>query len=234
MHDSSSNAALPNKAASDFMLQEHSRIIDAYHDLYAQKNELIKFYLTFVSLPTSIVAIFLSLSKYVDTQSGSMTQILEVAGVYLSILLVFVGIAVLHVMLGIRGEQYLYIKTINGARQYFKDKFDINEKYLVLPTSVNEFRFGGPEIGKRWWKAGRAFWEMMIVGATTSMLLAFLAFELARRFCGRASCSLVAFVAVFIVGAVAHVMFVRNRLRDMLEENELIDASGVDNSTTRS
>ena len=75
---------------------------------------------------------------------------------------------------------------------------------------------------------------MMIVGATTSMLLAFLAFELARHFCGQASCSLVAFVAAFIVSAVAHVMFVRNRLRDMLENNELIDASLIDNSTTRS
>src|ERR1035437_1641771 len=48
-----------------FMLQEHSRIIDAYHDLHVQKNELLKFYLAFVSIPLSVVALFLSLSRFV-------------------------------------------------------------------------------------------------------------------------------------------------------------------------
>ena len=50
-----------------FMLQEHSRIIDAYHDLHVQKNELLKFYLAFVSIPLSVVALFLSLSRFVPS-----------------------------------------------------------------------------------------------------------------------------------------------------------------------
>ena len=49
---------------SQFMLQEYTRIIDAYHDLHRQKDALIKFYLAFVSLPVSVVAIFLALSRF--------------------------------------------------------------------------------------------------------------------------------------------------------------------------
>jgi hypothetical protein len=41
--------------ASKFMLQEYTRIIDAYHELHRQKDELIKFYLAFLSLPVSVV-----------------------------------------------------------------------------------------------------------------------------------------------------------------------------------
>ena len=110
---------------SQFMLQEYTRIIDAYHDLHRQKDALIKFYLAFVSLPVSVVAIFLALSRFFQTipqvggvapaQTGNVLLALQTAGVFLSILLVFVGVAVLMVMLMIRGEQYLYIKTINGA-----------------------------------------------------------------------------------------------------------------------
>jgi hypothetical protein len=59
-----------------FMLQEHSRIIDAYHDLHVQKNELLKFYLAFVSIPLSVVALFLSLSRFVPSgNSGSNTTL---------------------------------------------------------------------------------------------------------------------------------------------------------------
>jgi hypothetical protein len=49
------------------MLQEHSRMIDVYQDLHLQKNELLKVYLAFASIPVSIVVIFLSLYKYLDT-----------------------------------------------------------------------------------------------------------------------------------------------------------------------
>ena len=40
---------MPEDYASQFMLQEYTRIIDAYHDLHRQKDALIKFYLAFVS-----------------------------------------------------------------------------------------------------------------------------------------------------------------------------------------
>lgn len=192
-----------------FMLQEYSRIIDAYHDLHIQKNELIKFYLAFVSLPASIVAVFLSLYKYLTTspQLGSASAALQAAGIFLSILLVLIGVSVLIVMLNIRGEQYLYIKTINGVRQYFKDKCGIEEQYLVLPSDVNGFTFGRRE---RW---GRAFWEAMIIAFTTSMFLAFLTLEAMRSSGAKAECIGIIPILVFVISVAGHVRFIGNQLR---------------------
>lgn|ERR1700674_1212744 len=212
-----------------FMLQEHSRIIDAYHDLHVQKNELIKFYLAFASLPVSIVALFLSLLKYLQTipEVASLFQALETAGIFLSILLVFVGFAVLMVMLTIRGEQYLYIQAINGARAYFKDKGGIEKPYLVLPVSTKEFMFGNEEL----W--GRPFWETMIVNFTTSMLVAFLAFELVRRLLGTQNyhCGFAASVAAFIVSVLVLGLFVRHWIDEKLNRLELKDKAVPGKST---
>ena len=204
-----------------FMLQEHARIIDAYHDLHAQKNELIKFYLAFASLPAAVVAIFLSLYKYLVTspQLLSAGETLKTAGVFLAILLIFIGIAVLIVMLKIRGEQYLYVKTINGVRKYFKEEYHIDVKYLVLPSDLGPITFGQDEV----W--GRAFWETMIIGVTTSMLLAFVSYVIVLYFGCQVCCILVTVGAVFLFSLLAHILFVTSRLRNMLREQELLDIS---------
>lgn len=141
-----------------FMRQEHDRIIDAYHDPRVQRNELIKFHLAFASIPVAIVAILLSSYRYLEDnpQLDAVLGALRSASVYLSILLVFVGGCVLMVMLKIRGEQYLYVKTINGTRKFFKDNRKIAEVYLVLPSEINDITFGEQE------PRGRAFWEAII------------------------------------------------------------------------
>ena len=243
-----------------FMLQEHSRIIDAYHDLHVQKNELLKFYLAFVSIPLSVVALFLTLSRFVlsgdsganatpaslssqaaptvtagsnavpgsassqppptgtagtsptpgsassqppptgttgtsptpgsassqppptgtagtsPTQSvnqlPSLVGSLRDAATFLSILLIPIGFAVIKTMLDIRTEQYLYAQTVNAARNFFKTKYKIEEKYFVLPFDPKEIEFGGNEA------FGRTFWEAMIVSTPTTLLFGFLVFRL--------------------------------------------------------
>jgi hypothetical protein len=205
--------------AAKFMLQEHSRIIDAYHDLHVQKNELIRVYLTFVSLPATVVAIFLSVYKYLEptVPLGGAGGILQTAGVYLSLLLVLIGVSVLQVMLGIRIEQLLYVKTINAARQYFKDTCGIEEKYLVLPSDRDQIMFGHEEI----W--GRAYWESMIVGFTNSMLLAFLFFEGAHHLGLQTACSVIVGVGIGVIGIPCHAFFIQHRLRRALEELKVTD-----------
>jgi hypothetical protein len=205
--------------AAEFMLKEYSRIIDAYHDLHIQKNELIKFYLAFVSLPASIVAVFLSLYKNLspNAQLGGAVGSLQAAGVYLSLLLVLIGISVLAVMLNIRGEQYLYIQTINATRQYFKEVHGIEEKYLVLPSNRDDFYFGPDDC----W--GRAFWEGMIVAFTTSMFVGFLTFEVVRHYDLQMPCSLLTVVFVFLLAVATHVWWIESQLRKKYEALGLKD-----------
>ena len=204
---------------AQFMLREYEQIVGAYHDLHVQKNELIKFYLAFVSLPLSIVALVLSLFKYLQpsVQSQNLIEALRTAAVYLSILLVFVGISVLMSMLRIRGEQYLYVKTINAVRMYFRDQYKIEEKYLVLPSTAGEITFAHEEL------TGRAFWEAMIVSATTSLLLVFLAGEIASRLSCLSNHVWSVCTTTFVFVAAGHVVFVRWWLDAKLKELGLRD-----------
>jgi len=169
--------------ASKFMLQEHSRMIDVYQDLHVQKNELLKVYLAFVSIPVSIIAIFLSLYRYLNQTSSfqNLFEAFQKAAIYLSFLLIPIGIAVFLILLKIRGEQYLYVQAVNGARKFFQEKCLIDKKYLILPSDPYEFTFAQVEL------EGRPFWEAMIVGFTTSMILAFLAWQESDGAPGQAS-----------------------------------------------
>jgi hypothetical protein len=200
-----------------FMLQEHSRMIDVYEDLHVQKNELLKLYLAFASIPGSIVVIFLSLYKYLDAnpQLKSVLVAIQSAAVYLSILLVFVGFAVLMIMLRIRGEQYLYVQTVNAARKYFKEKHEIAADYLVLPTEKDQFTFVQGEL------SGRTFWEGMIVSFTTSMLLAFLSWQLAMRIEWPNHCSIIVAGTVFVASTVFCAWFIRSQLQSAIDARKL-------------
>jgi hypothetical protein len=221
-----------------FMLQEYTRIIDAYHELHRQKDELIKFYLAFLSLPVSVVAIFLALSRFLQgpPQSGAapsqivdVVHALEHAGTFLSFLLVIVGGAVMMSMLNIRGEQYLYIKTINGARRYFKERYTIDAaRYLVLPSELNQLTFGQDEL------SGRAFWDSMIVGSTTSVLLGFLSYELVAYAALHLPLLAVPHylilatpVAVFGISLYVFRGFIRRQLANRLVFHGLIDISAT-------
>ena len=220
--------------ASKFMLQEYTRIIDAYHDLHRQKDSLIKFYLAFVSLPVSVVGIYLALSSFLESsslsgcsvslQAWSTLKAIQRAGTFLSILLVLVGASVLMVMLRIREEQYLYVKTINAARKYFRDKGKIDATYLVLPSDIKSFTFAHDEL----W--GRAFWEAMIVSITTSMLLGFLGYELLMRAGIYGYCLWVDAVIIFFAALFGSGLFIKRQLRAALRHHDLEDVESKSSS----
>jgi hypothetical protein len=181
-------AMVDHEIAARFMLQEYGRIIDAYHNLHVQKNELVKFYLTFVSVPVTVVVIFLSVFKYLQPETvktSLLVAALQIAAIFLSILLITVGVSVLMSLFRIRTEQYLYIKTINFARAYCRDRGRIDEKYLVLPCD-NKISFGYRDV------KGRPFWEAMIIGCTNSSLIAFLTGVLVYKLWGFGRCIWVA------------------------------------------
>jgi hypothetical protein len=263
-----------------FMLQEHSRIIDAYHDLHVQKNELLKFYLAFVSIPLSVVALFLTLSRFVpsensvtiatpggtssqpaptgaagtsatpgpatsqpaptgtagtnvaspsvssqpaptgtagSSQSQNVNQLpslvgsLRDAATYLSILLIPIGFAVIKTMLDIRTEQYLYAQTVNAARNFFKTKYNIEEKYFVLPFDPKEIEFGGNEA------FGRTFWEAMIVSTPTTLLFGFLVFRLLHVLGMVGNCARLLSVFISLITFIGLSSFVSSQLRKRLQ-----------------
>jgi len=118
-------------------------------------------------------------------------------------------------MLKIRAEQYLYVQTVNAVRKYFKEKHEIAVDYLVLPTERDQFTFAQDEL------SGRTFWEGMIVVFTTSMLLAFLSWQLAVRIGWQNHCCVILAVTVFIASTVFWGWFIRHRLQSAIDARNL-------------
>ena len=77
----------PDSEAAKFMLREYDRIVDAYHNLHDQKNELLKFYLAFTTLPFAIVAISSTFIGLAGVEKQTVLKSLQVASVFLSVLL---------------------------------------------------------------------------------------------------------------------------------------------------
>jgi hypothetical protein len=204
--------------ASDFMIQEYSRMIDVYQDLHVQKNELLKVYLTFASLPVSLVAIFLSVYKYLDANpQAHVLTAFQSATIFLSVLLILVGVAVLMIMLSIRTEQYLYVQAVNAARKYFKETHNIDVQYIVLPFDPKQFTFAQEEL------QGRPYWEAMIISFTTSMLFGFLSWQLVARIIDRPDLASPAAILICCISIIGFRWFIRFRLTKAMKICTLTD-----------
>jgi hypothetical protein len=57
----------------EFMLEEYKQIANGYQDLHAQQNELIKFYLTLVAVPASVLAVVAQFFTKLPTQASSQS-----------------------------------------------------------------------------------------------------------------------------------------------------------------
>ncbi|MGD0221537.1 MAG: hypothetical protein ABSF71_04310 [Terriglobia bacterium] len=207
----------PDSEAAKFMLREYDRIVDAYHNLHDQKNELLKFYLAFTTLPFAIVAISSTFIGLAGVEKQTVLKSLQVASVFLSVLLEMVGISVLMTMLKIRWEQYLYVKTINAARSYFHEVYGIPDKYLVLPHKSGEITFGQNDVH------GRVFWEGMIVGSTNSMLLALIAWSWTDHFAWHRECVWLAASVVLCLSLCVHAMVIRIQIKKALRSSGVQD-----------
>jgi hypothetical protein len=124
-----------NKDASDFMLEEYKQIAKALSDLYPQKSNLLKFYITLISIVST------ALGSLIVLKSGELTKIgidyidLElgqIIGILFGILAI-VGGLIMCSAIGLRIEMLMYARTINCVRRYFADKYPSIKKYLVLP-----------------------------------------------------------------------------------------------------
>lgn len=146
----------------DFMLEEYKQIANGYQDLHTQHNELVKFFISLVAIPASILAIASQLlGNLIQTDTTISNSMIEIVIPVLGILLIalsFIGLAVFIALIFIRKEALLYVKTINCIRRYFIDK-DTNkdiENYLLL-SSRDTF--------PKFWEGlgSRSFWNGAIV-----------------------------------------------------------------------
>lgn len=155
---------------ADFMLEEYKQIANAYQDLHAQHNELVRSYLTLVALPVTVLSVAI---KVLGTKGANGEDLLPGGfGLLLPTLVLFmvalcvVGYAVFRALVSTRAEAILYVRTVNVVRRFFEDHAsDVDlGKYLVLPGydhRMPPFK-EGPET--------RAFWNIVIVQALNAVI----------------------------------------------------------------
>jgi uncharacterized HAD superfamily protein len=178
----------------DFMLEEYKQIANGYQDLHAQHNELIRFYLTLVAIPSTILALVAqfadklpglpaaetAVAQATATLTPGATQALAPAvqltaspgavatpiAVLLLIALIIIGVAVFMALIRTRTEALYYVKTVNAVRRYFveHDADGRLSKYLVLPDY---------DAVPTYWErtTSRAFWNVMMVAALNSAII---------------------------------------------------------------
>jgi uncharacterized HAD superfamily protein len=156
--------------ASEFMLEEYKQIATAYYDLHSQHNELVKFYLTMVALPASVLAIVIQFmgNKTLDPNSVVFTINKFGLSILIAVLLGLsvAGFGVLLALITTRAESLLYVRTVNCVRRYFveKDKAGNIKPYLVVPDfdAFPPFNEG---------IMSRAFWNIFIVATINSVVV---------------------------------------------------------------
>lgn len=182
----------------DFMLEEYKQIANAYQDLHAQQNELVRVYLTLVAVPASVLAVVAQLigveSAHQATLPGTIAEVGMPVLLALMVALCLVGLAVVLALVFTRAEALLYVRTVNCVRRYFVEH-DLErslKRYLVLPDFDRRSPpyWEGPRTRSFWNVAMVAFLNSGVFFATCLSCLSWL---------GQAECR----VPISIFGAVA-------------------------------
>jgi len=162
---------MKNSKIEDFMLEEYKQIANAYKDLHAQANELVRSYLTLVALPVTVLAVVI---KILGSQNGNEPNGLSDAtriGVPIIILfmiaLCLVGHSVFRALVANRIEALLYVRTVNCIRRFFVEHtkdFDLR-RYLVLP----DYDLRTPPFNEG--PSARYFWNVRMVQILNAIIL---------------------------------------------------------------
>lgn len=150
------------KHISEFMLSEYEHISNAHFESGKSINSFFRYYLLIMSAPAFIFLIF-------DKKVEDITKIFdgEDLGVnkyicFFFIIISFVGYFIFMYIVNKKMEVILYARTVNGIRNYFKTRSEIDvAEFLVLPTDVNKpsyFKLSG-------------FYMMLPIGIINSVFL---------------------------------------------------------------
>lgn len=153
---------------SDFMLEEYKQMANGYQDLHAQHNEVVKFYLTLVALPSSLLAIIIQFAKIQIENKSTLGTVADFGiPIFLILLtsLCLVGLAALFALITTRAEGLLYVRTINCIRRYFveNDPRKDLKRFLVLPDydTFPPYREG---------ELTRSYWNVILVEILNSAI----------------------------------------------------------------
>ncbi|MEM2522800.1 MAG: hypothetical protein QXW82_06595 [Candidatus Bathyarchaeia archaeon] len=145
----------------DFMLEEYRQIAQAFFALHTQRNQLLRYYLTLMTIGVSIVSVC---SQAIPTVLSQAQTVLNNQLLGMMILFLFVmGMIIFIAIIGVRHDMLFYARTINSIRRYFQDKNPSVKSYLILPTSN--------QVPSFWEKPLKYFfWEVSSIAVANSFI----------------------------------------------------------------
>jgi len=165
-----------NAEFQEYLKAEYRHIAEAHFRTIEAISSFFRYYLLIMSLPITLIALFISLSSRTDEL---LTLISNLSPLLSAILFVIslVGFGVLLHVISLRMDVVLYARTINAIRKHFYDQadMDINAKLRtrILPQTpyqppYMEHRYFLPVVlSFALFNTFYLFWALTLLGGTT-------------------------------------------------------------------
>ena len=121
-----------------FLVSEYEHVADAYFNTTGLISSFFRYYLLIVTLPVPLIAIMVDFSDVSDSHFAISTwSLFLTAG---AIVIAFVGMFVMCYLINQRLEGLLYVRQVNGIRNYFHSTYrmakELSKSVSVLPLNI--------------------------------------------------------------------------------------------------
>ena len=125
-----------------FMIEEYKNISNAHYNTGSSISQFFRYYLLLMSVVIAVLPVLFSY-KFAECSiiTNHITEIERYAIPLFLISFSLIGTWTVFYMTGLKANETLYARTVNGVRKYFKNEHanDIMnvEEYLCLPTDTS-------------------------------------------------------------------------------------------------
>jgi hypothetical protein len=138
-----------NVGLEKFFLADYEQVAKAYFDQHKRFADFFKFYLTIMTVPTSVVVYLVKEGSFSLDQLGLAVSSVPLAALFL--VLAMVGFMMMMILINIRFEILRHARQVNLIRGYFRDhvalKPEIAEQYFLFPPRGDYPRFKETKFG---------------------------------------------------------------------------------------
>lgn len=165
-----------NSDFKEYLLSEYANIAQAHFRTIEAISSFFRYYLLIMSLPITLIALFISLSSRTDEFLMLISNLSPLLSAIL-IVISLVGFGVLLHVISLRMDVILYARTINAIRKHFYDHaaMDIDTKLRtrILPQTpfqpayVEHLYFFPVVLSFALFNTFYLFWGLTLLGGTT-------------------------------------------------------------------
>lgn len=133
----------------EFFLKDYDHVAEAYFDQHKRFTDFFKFYLTIMTVPTSVVVYLVKEGNLDLNKLGIAVSSVPLAALFL--VLAMVGFLMMVILINIRFEILRHARQVNLIRKYFKDQSGVPDEkarqYMLFPPRGDYPKFKETKLG---------------------------------------------------------------------------------------